>query len=91
MVSWAPPTSTASSTLTSDGAVEAPASAFAAGAPPLMPISSSLYGSPASSARACSSLTSRRENRWPCFTICRIRCSMAFRSSGLNGWATSKS
>ena len=89
MVSWLPPTSTASSTLTSEGAVGAPASGAAA--PPLIPISSSLYGSPASSSRACSSLTSRREKRWPCFTIWRIRCSMALRSSGLNGSATSKS
>ena len=40
MVSWLPPTSTASSTLTSEGAVGEPASGAAA--PPLSPISSSL-------------------------------------------------
>ena len=33
---------------------------------PLRPISSSLYGSSASSSRASSSVTTRRENRWPC-------------------------
>ena len=58
---------------------------------PFSPISSSLYGSSASSARASPGLTTRRENRWPCFTICRIRCSMALRSSGPNGSGTSKS
>ena len=58
---------------------------------PLRPISSSLKGSAASSARACSSVTTRRENRWPCLTIWRIRASMAFRSWGVNGSGTSKS
>ena len=59
--------------------------------PPLSPISSSLYGSPASSVRACSSLTTRRENRWPCLTMARIRPSIFLRSSGPNGCGTSKS
>ena len=75
MVSSAPPTSTASSE--SEG--------------PFSPISSSLYGSAASSARASLSLTTRREKRWPCLTIWRIRASIAFRSSGANGFGTSKS
>ena len=88
MVSSAPPTSTASSTLTSLGGGS---SCRAPPAPPLRPISSSLYGSPASSARASCSLTTRRENRCPCFTMARIRCSIFLRSSGSNGWATSKS
>ena len=77
MVSSAPPTSTDSPS-SDDGC-------------PLRPISSSLYGSAASSDRACSSVTTRRENRWPCLTIWRILASMAFRSSGVNGLSTSKS
>src|SRR6185437_15965402 len=55
MVSSVPPTSTDSPS-SSDGW-------------PLRPISSSLYGSSASSALACSSVTTRRENRWPCLTM----------------------
>jgi hypothetical protein len=55
------------------------------------PMSSSLYGSSASSSRAASSLISRRSKRWPSLTIFFMRDSMACRSSGLNGSATSKS
>ena len=77
MVSSLPPTSTDSPSA-SDGW-------------PLRPISSSLYGSSASSDLACSSVTTRRENRWPCLTIWRIRPSIAFRSAGVNGTSTSKS
>ena len=58
---------------------------------PFRLISSSLYGSAASSDLACSSVTTRRENRWPCLTIWRILASIAFRSSGVNGLSTSKS
>ena len=78
MVSSLPPTSTDSSASGGSWA-------------PLSPISSSLYGSPASSARASPSVTTRRENRWPCLTIWRMRCSIAFRSAGSNGRSTSKS
>ena len=56
-----------------------------------MPMSSSLYGSSASSSRASSSVTTRRENRWPRFWISCIFFSMALRSSGVNGFSTSKS
>ena len=85
MVSSLPPTSTDSSTLTSLGG------APSCRAAPLSPTSSSLYGSAASSSRASPSLTARRENRWPCLTIARMRASMAFRSAGPNGCGTSKS
>ncbi len=68
---------------------EAPSAAVAAEL--LSPISSSLNGSPASSSRAASSVTGRRENRWPCLTIACIFCSIALRSSGVNGRATWKS
>ena len=53
--------------------------------PPLRPISSSLYGSSASSARASSSVTTRRPKVWPSLTIRCIPFSSAFRSSGVNG------
>lgn len=56
-----------------------------------MPMSSSLYGSDASSSRAASSVTTRRENFWPRFWISCIFFSMALRSSGVNGFSTSKS
>ncbi|CAM5326068.1 hypothetical protein SVIOM342S_07650 [Streptomyces violaceorubidus] len=57
----------------------------------MRPISSSLYGSSASSSRAASSLTTRRENRCPRFWISCIFFSMALRSSGWKGFSTSKS
>ena len=77
MVSSPPPTSTS-----------APSSVDAE---PLRPISSSLYGSSASSSRAASSVTTRREKRWPRFWISCIFFSMALRSSGVKGFSTSKS
>lgn len=78
MVSSPPPTS-----------ASAPSAAWAA--LPLSPISSSLYGSPASSARASSSVVTRREKRWPRFWISCIFFSTRLRSSGVKGSATSKS
>ena len=77
MVSSAPPTSITSPSSSED--------------PPLRPMSSSLYGSAANSARAESSVTTRRENRCPDFTISCMRFSSALRSSGVNGRSTSKS
>lgn len=77
MVSSPPPTSTF-----------APSSVEAE---PLMPMSSSLYGSSASSSRATSSVTTRRANFCPRFWISCIFFSMALRSSGVKGRATSKS
>lgn len=77
MVSSPPPTSTS-----------APSSLDAE---PLMPMSSSLYGSSASSSRAASSVTTRREKRWPRFWISCIFFSTALRSSGVKGFSTSKS
>ena len=59
--------------------------------PPLRPISSSLYGSAASSSRACSSVTTRRRKDCPSLTIFCITFSRPFRSSGVNGRSTSKS
>ncbi len=53
--------------------------------PPLRPISSSLNGSSASSARASSSVTTRRRNRCRSLTIRPIDFSIAFRSPGVNG------
>ncbi|MDF9812143.1 hypothetical protein M2266_001374 [Streptomyces sp. SPB162] len=57
----------------------------------MRPISSSLYGSAASSVRASSSVTTRREKRWPRFWISCIFFSMLLRSSGVKGVSTSKS
>ncbi len=82
MVSSPPPTS-----------ASAPSAASATSWPadPLSPISSSLYGSAASSSRASSSETARRENDWPSLTIFCITEDSFFRSSGVNGVSTSKS
>ncbi len=77
MVSSAPPTSTLE-----------PSSEEAE---PLRPISSILYGSAASSSRAASSVITRRENFCPRLMISCIFFSMALRSSGWNGFSTSKS
>ncbi len=78
MVSSPPPTSTF-------------APSAASSEPPFRPISSSLYGSPASSSRASSSEIARRENFWPSLTIFRIRDSIFSMSSGWKGSGTSKS
>ena len=78
MVSCAPPTSTS-----------APSAASAA--PPFSPMSSSLYGSCASSACASASLISRREKFCPARTISVIFFSRAVRSSGVKGRSGSKS
>ncbi|CAM5299839.1 hypothetical protein SRIMM317S_02550 [Streptomyces rimosus subsp. rimosus] len=77
--------------VSSPAPTSADAPSAASAAEPLRPISSSLYGSPASSARASSSLTGRRANFCPRFWISCIFFSMRLRSSGVNGVSTSKS
>ena len=52
---------------------------------PFSPMSSSLNGSSASSARASSSVTTRRTNRWPSRMMRSISFSIALSFSGVNG------
>ena len=77
--------------VSSPSPTSADAPSAASAAPPLSPISSSLYGSSASSARASSSETARREKVWPSLMIRCMTFSSFFRSSGVNGSSTSKS
>ena len=69
----------------------APSAAFSALPEPLSPISSILYGSSWSSLIASASVVTRRSKRWPSLMILRIAVSIFARSSGTNGFSTSKS
>ena len=77
--------------VSSPAPTSADAPSAASAAEPLRPMSSSLYGSPASSSRASSSVVTRRANFCPRFWISCIFFSMRLRSSGWKGFSTSKS